>query len=223
MTKRISVICSHLPKARVFADVGCDHGYCTQFMLQNGLCERAYISDISAGSLKKAETLLAEFLESGQCTAVCADGLSGITEPCDCVLIAGMGGEEIVHILESVPLPQNFVLQPMKNSEKVRGFLIARGARITKDFTFQDGKFYDLIVGSSGGNEHADERYTDFELLFGRDNLLAPTEDFKRKIRRERANLRKRLTAKMSVKSREELLAKLKFYDEVNDVFEDDL
>ena len=56
---RIDIICSHLPEADVFADIGCDHGYCTQYMLKNRRCRLAYISDISAGSLQKARTLLA--------------------------------------------------------------------------------------------------------------------------------------------------------------------
>ena len=30
---RIDVLCSLLTKAKVFADVGCDHGYCAEYML----------------------------------------------------------------------------------------------------------------------------------------------------------------------------------------------
>ena len=40
---RIDIICSHLPEADVFADIGCDHGYCTQYMLKNRRCRLAYI------------------------------------------------------------------------------------------------------------------------------------------------------------------------------------
>ena len=128
---RIEVICAHIPKSRVFADIGCDHGYCTQYALAHGLCERAYISDISAACLKKAEELLGAEIAAGRCVPVCADGMDGLPEPPDCVLIAGMGGEEIVSILSrAARLPARFVLQPMKNAEKVRAFLVARGARI---------------------------------------------------------------------------------------------
>ncbi|MCI9010303.1 MAG: hypothetical protein HFE27_03885 [Clostridia bacterium] len=222
MTKRISVICSYLPKVRVFADVGCDHGYCTEYMLKNGLCERAYISDISKGSLQKAEKLLSRFIEEGTCIPVCADGLSGINEPCDCVLIAGMGGEEIVHILSTTPLPERFVLQPMKNAEKVRAFLLSRGASISEDFTFYDGKYYDLIAGGADGGGRQD-RYTDFELTFGRGNLKAPSDDFLNMVRTERDKLRARLSHKMSANSRAELSERLRYYEEVADVFEDDL
>lgn len=216
---RISTICAHIPKAEVFADIGCDHGYCAQYMLENGLCSRAYISDISAESLKKAEKLLERYIAAGKCIPVCADGLSGIPEPCGSVLIAGMGGEEIVHILEKFPLPEAFVLQPMKNSEKVREYLLSRGAKIEKDFTFQDGKFYDLIVGRA----HGGDRYSDFEIMFGRDNLKNPSHDFLAKVRAERDKLRLRLKQNMRRESRTQLSERLRYYEEITDVFEDDL
>ena len=52
-SKRIDMLCSLLERANTFADVGCDHGYCSEYMLKNGLCERAILSDISKGSLQK--------------------------------------------------------------------------------------------------------------------------------------------------------------------------
>ena len=55
-TRRLRVLCGELRPCARFADVGCDHGYCTQYMLERNLCRTAVISDISAGSLHKAET-----------------------------------------------------------------------------------------------------------------------------------------------------------------------
>lgn len=185
---RIEIICSYLPKTDVFADVGCDHGYCTKYMFDHNLCRLAYISDISAESLKKAETLLCEEIGAGRCIPVVADGLQGIG-PCDCVLIAGMGGEEIVRILKRCDLPSKFVLQPMKNTEKVRAFLSERGCRITSDITFEDGKFYDLIAGENRGGD----RYSEKELRYGRDNLRTPSSAFLKKIGQETEKLRVRL------------------------------
>lgn len=220
MTERLKEICSHLPQAPVFADVGCDHGYCTQYALGNGLCERAYISDISAGSLKKAETLLKNEIAAGVCIPVCADGLKGIPERCDCVLIAGMGGEEIVKIFTEAYIPEKFVLQPMKNSDKVRAFLLERGCGISLDGTFfAEGKAYDLIVGEAKGKAE----YTDFELFFGRDNLKRPTAEFIRKLRTERDKLRELLRTPMQQKSREEIFERLRYFEEITDVFEDNL
>ncbi len=178
MKERISEICAQLERAKVFADVGCDHGYMAEYMLKNGLCERAYITDISAKSLKKAETLLFPYIEEKKCIPVVTDGLDGLPEKCDFVLIAGLGGEEIIKILSRAYIPSRFLFQPMKNSEKLRRFLIARGAGIDRDYTFSEGsarrKYYDLILGSADGGGS----YTEREYRFGRDNLKGYSEPF---------------------------------------------
>lgn len=215
---RLSLICAHIPACRVFADIGCDHGYCTAYVLEKGLCERAYVSDISAACLKKAETLLAAEIAAGRCVPVCADGLDGVKDA-DCVLIAGMGGEEIVRILSRAPLPERFILQPMHNVEKVRRHLLARGAHIEEDFTFEDGKFYDLIVGSAAGGDV----YSDFEYRYGRDNLKAPSAAFLRKVRKDADVLREALAAGVRGEQREALRVKLHELEAISDAIEERL
>lgn len=162
---RINKLCSYLQPCVSFADVGCDHGYCTLYMLKNGLCESAVISDVSAKCLQKAEKLLKSYISSGKVTAVCADGLGGIKSDTDEVLIAGMGGDEIVEILKNAFIPANFVLQPMKNPRAVREFLLSSGALITADEVFESGgKFYTVIKGKNSGNSNI---YTDVQLEYG--------------------------------------------------------
>ena len=95
---RIKKLCTYLQPCNTFADVACDHGYCAEYMLKNGLCERAVISDISEKSLSKAETLLSVYIKNGRCCAACCDGLEGLDVNTDEALIAGIGGEEIVKI-----------------------------------------------------------------------------------------------------------------------------
>ena len=216
---RLEVICTHIPHCRVFADVGCDHGYCTRYALENGLCERAYACDVSAASLRKAERLLEKEIAAGRCAAVCADGLDGLPEEPDCVLIAGMGGEEIVSVLaRRQTLPARFVLQPMKNAEKVRAFLVARGAYIERDFTFADGKFYDLIVGRREGGT----RYSAFECRYGRDNLLSPTREFFAKIGKDAEIVRAALRGAEGA-GREALLERLHELEGIADAIEERL
>ena len=176
---RIETLCSLLERADTFADVGCDHGYCAAYMLTNGLCREAVISDVSRASLAKAERLLAARIEEGSCRANCADGLTGIAEDTSLVLIAGMGGMEIIGILERGFLPKRFVFQPMKNTEALRRYLVGRGAKIERDFTFYDGKYYDAIKGSRAGGSS----YTEAEFRFGRDNLRERPADFLRYLR----------------------------------------
>ena len=179
--KRIDALCSLLSPAALFADVGCDHGYCTEYMLKNGLCERAIISDISKGSLEKAQTLLAPYLASGVATAVLGGGFVGVPKDVDEVLIAGMGGGEIVGILSDKKfgfMPKRFVFQPMHDTEKLRRYILENGGYIERDFTFQDDKFYDVLVGGKADETHQTTPYTSEEYEFGRENLNKQGEAF---------------------------------------------
>lgn len=174
MSKRFNILLSLIPDCRVFADVGCDHGYMSYEMLKNRNCDRVIVSDISAECLKKAETLLQETFPD-KFTAVVSDGFENVGN-CDCALIAGMGGDTISDILAAAAgrLPEYLVLQPMKNSQRVRRDLVSLGYEILRDYTFRDGKFYDVILAKKGGNE----TYTADDYAYGRDNLTEKGEDF---------------------------------------------
>ena len=174
MSKRFETLLSLIPDCRVFADVGCDHGYMAYEMLKNRKCDRVIVSDISAECLKKAETLLQETFPD-KYTAVVSDGFENVGN-CDCALIAGMGGDTISDILAAAAgrLPEYLVLQPMKNSQRVRRDLVSLGYEILRDYTFRDGKFYDVILAKKGGNE----TYTADDYIYGRDNLIEKSEDF---------------------------------------------
>ena len=209
-SKRIDTLCSLLKKTTSFADVGCDHGYCSQYMLENGLCEFAILSDISKGSLQKAETLLNEYIVQGKAKSVLGNGFFGVPKDTQEVLIAGMGGEEIVAILSHEKygfIPEIFVFQPMLNPEKLRAYLLENGGYIEKDYTFlADGKFYDVIVGRKRKDEEK-QSYTEWEIEFGRDNLEKRGDDFLKRISRRLKDTQGFLEREnLQDKSREELL-----------------
>lgn len=182
-TKRLRLLCAQLLPCDTFADVGCDHGYCTLYMFENGLCRSAVISDISEKSLRKAETLLSVYIKGGALTSVCCTGLEKIPADTEQVLIAGMGGEEILSILRTGFFPEKLLLQPMRHSPKVRSYLLENGYTIDKDFTFQDGKFYDVIRAVRRSTDAGVRReYKEAELEFGYDNIHTPSADFARKV-----------------------------------------
>ena len=214
LTKRLVAVCGELEKCDTFADVGCDHGYCTLYMLEKGLCRTAQISDISAKSLKKAQALLSAYIAEGRVCPVVCDGLAGIDRGTEQVLIAGMGGEEIVKILSDGFLPPKLVLQPMKNAEKVRAFLLGRGYALLRDHTFYaEKKFYDLVKAVKGGKQ---EEYNKDMLSFGRENILSPTEDFAKMLERDISRCRE--WRESAAEGRAEIDARLKklegLYDE---------
>lgn len=195
-SKRIETLCSLLKKAKTFADVGCDHGYCSEYMLKNDLCEKAILSDISKGSLAKAESLLSEYIANGRAVSVLGDGFWGVPVDTEEVLIAGMGGSEIVSILSDKKhgfMPQSFVFQPMHDAEKLRRYLIENGGDIERDFTFEDGKFYDVIVGGKLKDGAKANVYSDAEYEFGKENLATMPEAFVKRIQKLIKNTEKYL------------------------------
>lgn len=210
--KRIDTLCSLLKKTTTFADVGCDHGYCSEYMLKNGLCKFAILSDISKGSLQKAKTLLSSYIEEGKAKAVLGNGFFGVPKDTQEVLIAGMGGEEIVEILSHEIygfMPEVFVFQPMLNPDKLRFYILENGGYIERDFTFEGGgKYYDVIVGRKRKDEKK-QSYTAMELEFGYDNIRERGEAFLARTARKLKDVQGFLqNENLQEKSREELLSR---------------
>jgi len=195
------VIYSALADCGVFADIGCDHGYVSELMAKNRRAQKIYAADISTPSLEKAEKLLAGY----SCvTTVVSDGFDCIPERAEQALIAGMGGEEIIKILSAAGYkPERLVLQPMKNTDKLRSYLNKNGYKLLKDFTFKDGKFYDLVVAERG-----EESLSADEIKYGKDNVRFRPAAFTEKLRAEYENITDYLKRPLGESSRDELLAK---------------
>lgn len=213
MTKRLERIFSEIPACKSFADVGCDHGFIAEKMLISGKCNHVTISDISEPSLQKAKKLLYPFIQKGMVTAICTDGLKGVDCTTEAVLIAGMGGEEIIKILHESPfLPSILVLQPMKNVDKVRKELFNLGYSINKDYLFYDKKYYNLLVCRLGEKQ---EPYSDKEIIFGRDNLRQRSDDFMLYLTREIAIMEGCISLIESPSELEAVSQRIKVFKEV--------
>ena len=206
MTDRLIEIFSLIPNCETFADIGCDHGYISYAMLKEKKAKKVVFSDVSAKCLKKAQDLLDTFVKNGSAEGFVSNGFSSLPEV-EVSLIAGMGGEEIISIINSAPfLPKTLILQPMKNSEKVRALLIEKGYKIEKDYTFySDGKYYDLILATVGKDSLTEE-----ELFFGRTNLLERPVAFIEKWQSKKEEIKRYLSEKsLKESSKKELLLEL--------------
>ena len=184
---RVEIIVSHVDKSSICADVGCDHGYIGQALLNLGKAEKVIFTDISEKCLSKAKLLASEYISDGKAKTVVCDGLTGVLDDVDTAVIAGMGGEEIIKILaECLPrLPiKTLVLQPMKNADKLRAYLLDGGFSLIRDYTFMDaGKYYDLIKAVKNDKER--DVYSADELAFGKENLAVKSADFISRCKKE--------------------------------------
>lgn len=184
LTKRISEIANNVTK-KVVCEVGADHGYITYQLFLENKVKFAYLTDISDKSLQKAKSLFKNSNFNKKVTFAVGNGLEALSQidrslliknPIQQIIIAGMGGKEIIQILAKNKFYTHFVLQPQKNVVDLRKFLIQNNYHITKDKVVKDGKmFYDVLVVTK---KDIPCKLSQNQLLFGKTNLKTMHQDF---------------------------------------------
>ena len=157
MDERLSLIYDMVPPCRLAADIGSDHGHLICALVGLGRAERGIAADISPSPLDRARREIAARGLADRIRPVLCDGLTDIQpEGLETVIIAGMGGETIIHIMESWPHSKNpallWLLQPMTKAERLREWLWGEGFSITRErCCLAAGKVYSVMaVGYTG-------------------------------------------------------------------------
>jgi len=178
LNKRLQKI-ADLVDRKVIADVGCDHGKIVLYLFENDKIDKAVISDISKPSLQKAIDLLNQKGYTNFVDYFC-DGLTKYKESdkVEQIIIAGMGGLEMIQILKNSPISvKNVILQPQRNEYEVKEYLVDNNFNISYDIIIEDkDKFYNIIKANKVKNKN---EITEFEILFGKQNFEEGLSDFK--------------------------------------------
>ena len=104
LTPRLRAVANMVPAGARLADVGTDHAYLPACLLQEGVLQRAVVSDLRRGPLDRARATAERYSLTERMDFRLCDGLSGIDpDEVDAIVIAGMGGETIAAILEAAP------------------------------------------------------------------------------------------------------------------------
>jgi tRNA (adenine22-N1)-methyltransferase len=135
----------------VLADVGTDHGYVPIALLQRQKIRGAIAMDINEGPLTRAQANIAAAHLEDYIETRLSDGFSALRPgEADSILIAGMGGEMILHILsegeEVCDAAGELILQPQSDIRKVREYLREHKYKIIdEDMVCEDGKYYPMM------------------------------------------------------------------------------
>lgn len=143
------------PGARVL-DVGTDHGYLPVYLLREGICPFVTAADLREQPLKKARENAARFGVSDRMRFILSDGLQSIPPDCmDTVVMAGMGGDLIVRILQDAPWlcddRYTLILQPQSAGQALRAYLSMHGFAIEREALAQDGHFLYTVLRAKKG------------------------------------------------------------------------
>ena len=175
--ERLEAVVDLCPQSQKVADIGCDHGFVSAELILEDKAEYIVATEKSKECLNKAILLadainISDFISFRE-----GDGFDALTkyDKVNCAIIAGMGGQEIIKILENRPRRlYNFVLQPMKDVPMLRAYLNQSGFKIEVDkIVKENGKFYDVIKTTRGWEELAD-----LEIYFGKTNFTENYEVF---------------------------------------------
>lgn len=132
LSKRMNAVAQMVPAGHITADVGCDHGFVSIYLVERGICPHVYAADVRPGPLERAKEHIVQSGLSERITPVLSDGLRAVPvgkgacrisdgaeekegkkecvrredearEGADVMIAAGMGGKLTIRILSDVP------------------------------------------------------------------------------------------------------------------------
>ncbi len=130
------------------ADVGCDHGYISIYLVQSGIVGAAIAMDVRKGPLSGALSNVKGFGLENSIETRLSDGLKELKPgDADSLVIAGMGGKLMIRILEDGDPRtlgiQTAILQPQSEISEFRMYLREKGFSILDErVVYEDGKYY---------------------------------------------------------------------------------
>lgn len=154
----------------IVCDIGTDHALLAAELIMSGKCKKVIASDVKEGPLDAAQRTVKKYGISDKVEIVLSDGLENLRlDDVSDIVIAGMGGETIVKILEK-RIPElegiRLILQPMSKPEILRKWLYQNVIQIKSERAVEDGdKMYTVICAERDIEESRE--LTEFETLAG--------------------------------------------------------
>lgn len=157
LSKRLTICAELVTGGKTVCDVGTDHALLPVYLVENGVCKRAYACDIAQGPLNSAKKSVEASSCADRIRIIQSDGLDNVPpEGISDVVIAGMGGELIIDIIsraEWLKNGVNLVLQPNTREPELIAWLYENGYGISRQKACEDGGFiYTAMQASYTGD-----------------------------------------------------------------------
>ena len=150
LSSRLQACCGFVNVGDRVADIGCDHGYLSIYLLKNGIASAAYACDVAQSPLQSARRNAVKFGVADQVSFYLSDGVKDVPRDFDTLVCAGMGGDTMVSILSAAPWLQDgryrLVLQCQSKRELLRRYLSDHGWHIAEESVLRDGRFLYTVM-----------------------------------------------------------------------------
>ena len=149
LSLRLQTIHDMVPKGTVI-DIGADHGKLVIALFQNGIISHAYAVENKQGPYSRLVSAIKEAGLENDITPILSDGIKDLPAHVDTVIIAGMGGNNIIDILKKYPAKekqiQTLIVDAHSCVPKLRQEVTAMGFIIADEKIIQeDGIYYEII------------------------------------------------------------------------------
>ena len=164
LSNRLSVIAGMVPEGHRLADIGCDHAWLPIRLVQDGRIPSALAMDVRKGPLSMAEEHIVSFGLQERIGTRLSDGLKELqADEADTIVIAGMGGDLILRILQARPdlirQVSELILSPQSEVDRVRAWLCSQHFRFLDEAVLsEDGKWYFIMKVSAAHSAGTDDQ-----------------------------------------------------------------
>lgn len=154
LSKRLQAIYDMVPSG-VVADVGSDHGKLIISLFQNGVISKGYAIENKKGPFERLVKAIEENDAKEGITPMLSDGITELPSDVNIVVIAGMGGFNVIDILkknpsklknvEAIIVDAHNAIPELRKQVCKMGYVIA-----DEDIVYESGVYYEIIKFISG-------------------------------------------------------------------------
>ena len=150
ISSRLLACAAFVAPGERIADMGCDHGYLSIYLLQNGIARSAIAADINEGPLQSARRNSAKFGIADKITFHLSSGVNNVPRDFDTMICAGMGADTMISILSDAPWLKSqqyrLILQCQSKTPSLRQYLSQQGWHLKKESILRDGRFLYTVM-----------------------------------------------------------------------------
>lgn len=151
LSNRLKALADMVSPGLIVADVGCDHGFVSIYLVQKKIAPKVYAMDVRKGPLDRAKEHIMLYGLKEQIETKLSDGLTALKPgEANAMVCAGMGGPLMMKILtegeQVISQMEELILQPQSEIEEFRRFIRTLSFSIVEEkMILEEGKFYPMM------------------------------------------------------------------------------